>query len=72
VRLARGARLSRCVLWDDAVVGENAHLSECIMGFGARVPSGARLQRKVILDEPSYFGDRKGLERMESLLLASF
>jgi NDP-sugar pyrophosphorylase family protein len=72
VLLERGARLERCVLWDEVRVGEGADLHECIAGFGARVPAGARLRRKIILDEATYLSDRKGLERMEGLLVASF
>jgi mannose-1-phosphate guanylyltransferase/phosphomannomutase len=72
VLLERGARLERCVLWDEVRVGEGADLRECIAGFGARVPPGARLRRKIILDEATYLSDRKGLERMEGLLVASF
>lgn len=72
VLLERGVKLERCVLWDEVRVGEGADLRECIAGFGARVPAGARLRRKIILDEASYLSDRKGLERIEGLLVASF
>jgi len=70
--IRQGASLTRTVLWDDVVVGDRASLHECIVGCGAQIPPGIRLQRKIILDAASYRGDLKGLEKMDRLILAAF
>ncbi|PYQ14767.1 MAG: hypothetical protein DMH00_00805 [Acidobacteria bacterium] len=72
VILRHRASLIRSILWDDVQVGAEASLNECIVGFGAHIPSRARLRRKIIMDERAYGGDLNGLERMDGLLLASF
>jgi NDP-sugar pyrophosphorylase family protein len=72
VHLHRGASITRTVLWDDVVVGEQSSLDECILGVGARVPPQTRLHRKIALDAASYGGDLKGLEPMAGLIMTSF
>ena len=49
--LARGARVSRSVLWDDVHVESAAALDECVVTDGARVPPGTRLARRVITQD---------------------
>jgi mannose-1-phosphate guanylyltransferase len=72
VRLACRSRLTRCVIWNDANLGEDVSLDECIVAEGCRVPPRSRFTRKILLDEAGYLGDRKGLERFGPLLLAGF
>ncbi len=72
VTLRRRSSLIRSILWDDVVVGEEASLDECLVTSGTRIPSGIRLRRRILLDEATYTGDRKGLERSGPLLMASF
>lgn len=40
-----GARVVRCVLMDDVVVGENVSISGCVLGPGSRLVGGARASR---------------------------
>ena len=47
--IAPSARLTRTVLWDDVVVGQDVHLTECIAADGVRIPDGARLERCAII-----------------------
>lgn len=72
VVLRRRSSLIRSILWDGVVVGEEASLDECLVTSGARIPPGTRLRRKILLDEATYAGDRKGLESSGPLLMASF
>ena len=39
VRIAPGADVHDCVLWDDVVVGEGASLRQCVVTDGAHVPA---------------------------------
>ena len=72
VVLHRRSSILRSILWDHVEVGEESALSECIVTSGVRVPPYGRFHRKILLDEATYGGDRKGLERAGGLLLASF
>lgn len=68
-RVARGARLARTVLWDRVTVGDDAELTDCVVGDGACIPAGARLASCAIVPA----GDRApaaGEERDGSLLVA--
>lgn len=47
--VAARARLRRTVLLPGAGVGEGAILDGCVVGFGARVPPGARVRRRLIV-----------------------
>jgi len=38
VRVAPGARVESCIVWDDVEIGEGAALRECIVADGVRVP----------------------------------
>ena len=72
VKLAPRSSLTRTILWSRVEVGPDASLDECIVGTGARIPPGTRVRRKIILDEAGYGGDRKGMERIGSLLVTPF
>jgi NDP-sugar pyrophosphorylase family protein len=72
VILRRRSSILRSILWDDVEAGEESALSECIATSGARIPPRGRFHRKILLDESTYGGDRKGLDRDGGLLLASF
>jgi NDP-sugar pyrophosphorylase family protein len=43
------ATLERTAVWDDVIVGANAHLVECVVGDRVRIPAGARFTRKAIV-----------------------
>jgi NDP-sugar pyrophosphorylase family protein len=49
VRAADSAVLVRTLVWDDVTVGARAHLQECIVADGARIPEGARFERCAIV-----------------------
>ena len=72
VDLHRGATLNRSILWDDVEVGEGSILSQCIVGVGARIPPGLRLEHKIAIDAESYGGDQDALQRVDGLFLAPF
>lgn len=46
-RVARTARLSRVVLWDDVVVGERCDIQDAVVGDGATLPDGFHLKAAV-------------------------
>jgi mannose-1-phosphate guanylyltransferase len=48
-RVASSAVLVRTMLWDDVTVGAGAHLEDCIVADGVRVPEGARYERCAIV-----------------------
>ena len=48
-RIADSAVLVRSVVWDDVTVGARAHLQDCIVADGARIPDGARYERCAIV-----------------------
>jgi NDP-sugar pyrophosphorylase family protein len=72
VRLRSGSQLRKVVVWDDGEIGADAVLDECIVAEKARVPKGARLFRKILMDRSGYEGETKGLETLDGLLVASF
>ena len=47
--VASSAVLLRPMLWDDVTVGAGAHLQDCIVADGVRVPEGARYERCAIV-----------------------
>jgi NDP-sugar pyrophosphorylase family protein len=47
--VAPGARVTRCVLWDDVVIAGEAELHECVVADGVRIPAGVHLSRRVIV-----------------------
>jgi mannose-1-phosphate guanylyltransferase len=70
--MRRRSSLVRSILWDDVIIGEESSLEECIVSSNARIPPKSRFKRKILIDEATYGGDRKGLEPSGNLLLASF
>ena len=59
------------MVWDDVTVGAHAHLHDCIVADGARIPDGARYERCAIVPA----GDRTPVEgeRIDGeLLVRSF
>lgn len=67
-RVARSARLSRTVLWDEVTVGDDAALIDCIVADGACIEAGTRLRGCAIVPA----GNRApatGEERVGDLLL---
>ena len=49
VTIGDSAVLVRSVVWDDVTVGARAHLHECIVADGVRIPDGARYERCAIV-----------------------
>jgi len=72
VEMRRRSSLTRSILWEDVVMGEESSLDECIVMSGTRIPSRARFHRRILLDESTYGGDRKGMERSENVLAVAF
>jgi len=72
VTLRRRSSLVRSILWGGVEVGEGSSLDECLVASGVRIPPKSRFSRKILLDEATYGGDRRGLERAGGLLLAPF
>jgi NDP-sugar pyrophosphorylase family protein len=48
-RIAPSASVTDCVLWDDVIVEEGAHLRECILADRAHVPANARFERAALV-----------------------
>ncbi len=57
VRVGAQAVLERCVIWDDVVIGEGAHLNGCVVPSGSRIGSHARLRPGTVLGEKSVVPD---------------
>ena len=72
VVLRRRSSLVKTILWNDVTVGEGSSLDECLVASGVKIPARSRFNRTILLDDSTYGGDRKGLERSGDLLLASF
>jgi NDP-sugar pyrophosphorylase family protein len=49
VCIADSAVLVRTLVWDDVTVGARAHLQECIVADGVRIPDDARFERCAII-----------------------
>jgi mannose-1-phosphate guanylyltransferase len=43
------ARIARTAVWDDVAIGANAHLTECVVGDGVRIPDAAEFTRCAIV-----------------------
>lgn len=65
--IASSARVTRSILWDDVVVGEDAVVDECILADGVRVPAGARWSRLAAIRAPARAP--QGRERLEGDVL---
>ncbi len=71
VRVADSAVLVRTLVWDDVTVGARAHLQECIVADGVRIPDGARFERCAIVPAGTRTpGDGERIEG--SLLVRAF
>lgn len=49
VQIDSTAHVTRSILWDDVHVARDAVVDECIVTDGARIPAGARYQRKILI-----------------------
>lgn len=67
-RIARGAVLENCVLWQQATIGEEARLQGCIVGNGARVGSRALVGQGVVLASHDYLDDGVTVPPLEEVL----
>jgi NDP-sugar pyrophosphorylase family protein len=65
--IAPTATLDRTVVWDDVSVAAGALLRDCVVGDGARIPSGARFERCAIV--PANGRGAEAGYRLESGLL---
>ena len=69
--IADSAVLVRSMVWDDVTVGARAHLQDCIVADGVRIPDGARYERCAIV--PAGERDPAEGERIDGeLLVRSF
>lgn len=66
-RVPTSAILERTAVWDDVVIGEGAHLVECIVADGCRVPDGMTLTGCAVV--PADGHTPQGTERIEQGLL---
>ncbi len=48
VRIGRGARITRSILWDDVEVGADAAIEECLVTDRAQIPAGSVYRRSVL------------------------
>jgi NDP-sugar pyrophosphorylase family protein len=48
--IARGAFVERCIIWEDAQIGEKARIIDSIVAAGASVGAGSVLERGVLAD----------------------
>ena len=65
--VAASARVERTALWDDVVVESGAHLADCIVADGARIPEGMKLERCAVV--PASAGEPQAGDRVERGLL---
>ena len=65
--VAASAQIERTALWDDVVVGSGAHLTDCIVADGARIPEGMTLKRCAVV--PAGAGEPQAGDRVERGLL---
>jgi mannose-1-phosphate guanylyltransferase len=65
--IAASARIERTALWDDVVVGDGAHLADCIVADGARIPEGMTLERCAVV--PASAGEPQAGDLIERGLL---
>jgi mannose-1-phosphate guanylyltransferase len=66
-RIHSSAHVVRTALWDDVVVADHAHLTDCIVGDGVTIPPGARFERCAIV--PAGNRAPEADERLEEGLL---
>jgi len=70
-RIASTAVLERTAVWDDVEIGAGAHLVECIVADGTRIPEGMALQRCAVIPADGYeITDGERIER--GLLIRGF
>jgi NDP-sugar pyrophosphorylase family protein len=51
--IARSSRITASVLWDDVIVGERVLLDRCVVGDGARIPTGKAFANAAITAAPA-------------------
>ena len=69
--VADSAHIERSALWDDVVVGSGAHLADCIIADGARIPEGMKLEQCAVV--PAGAGKPQAGDRVErGLLIRAF
>ena len=56
-RIDRTARVVRSTLWDDVTIGAGAELTECIVGDGVTIATGAVYRRMAIVRQPGGSAD---------------
>jgi NDP-sugar pyrophosphorylase family protein len=61
------AMLERTAVWDDVVIGDGAHLVDCIVADGCRVPQGMTLTGCAVVPDRGH--TPQGAERIEQGLL---
>lgn len=66
-RVTASAILERTAVWDDVVIGDGAHLVDCIVADGCRVPQGMTLTGCAVV--PAEGHTPQGTERIEQGLL---
>jgi mannose-1-phosphate guanylyltransferase len=66
-RVPASAILERTAVWDDVVIGDGAHLVDCIVADGCRVPQGMTLTGCAVVPDRGH--TPQGAERIEQGLL---
>lgn len=59
-RIAPGADVQDCVLWDDVAVAAGAMVHGCVLADGVRVPGGLHLTRAAVIRRVDAHGDLPG------------
>jgi mannose-1-phosphate guanylyltransferase len=66
-RVSSSAILERMAVWDDVVIGDGAHLVDCIVADGCRVPKGMTLTGCAVVPDRGH--TPQGAERIDQGLL---
>jgi mannose-1-phosphate guanylyltransferase len=66
-RVSSSAILERTAVWDDVVIGDGAHLVDCIVADGCRVPKGMTLTGCAVVPDRGH--TPQGAERIDQGLL---
>ncbi len=57
VTIANGANLKRAIIWNGAIISEEAQLRACVIGRGARIGKSARVLEGAVVGSWSTIGD---------------